>query len=227
MTRALLLGVLCFAPAALAWPVEKVIELEPGKEQFLRIGQLEWFEVDDPKVVTAEQLESGDELLLTPNKPGRALLMTYAEGKPLVWALHVGKTADAKAAQAAVAAALKACPKLEHHPEAYEKLVGAVPDLKCRHALLEALKTDQFEAKMTALTFEAAVLVEQLKEIRAAFAAAKSPLEAHYEGATLVLQGKAEPAAYRRALWEAFRHSACRVALDDQVEKVEVPDAGR
>ncbi len=226
MKRALLFGVLLAAPGALAWPVEKVIELEPGKEQFLRIGQLEWFEVDDPKLVTAEQLESGDEILLTPLKPGRALLMTYAEGKPLVWALHVGKPGEAKAAQAAVAAALKACPKLEHHPDAYEKLVGPVPDLKCRNALLEALKTDQFEAKMVALTFEASVLMEQLKEIKAAFTAAKSPLEAHYEGATLVLQGRAEPAAHRRALWEAFRHSACRIALDDRVE-VEVADGGR
>ncbi len=216
-------GLLLTSTPALAWPVDKVLELEVGKEQFLRVGSLDWFEVDDPQLVTVEQLESGEELLLTPKKNGRAYLMTYAEGKPLVWALHVGKPGELKADAAPLKAALAACPKLNHRPEDYEKLVGVVPDLKCRNALLKVLAADQFEAREVALTFEATVLVEQLKEIRAALAAAKSPLAAHYEGATLVLEGRADAAAHRRALWEAFRHSACRIALDDQVE---APDGG-
>jgi len=203
---------------AWAWPVEKVIELELGKDTILRMGAADWFEIDDPKVVSAEVLDSGDEMLFTPKAAGRALMMTYIEGKPLVWSIHVGKPFDPKAQQASLAATLKACPKLAHKPGEYEKLVGDVLDAKCRSALLETLKLDLFEAKDVSLTIEAQVLVAQLNELRAALTAAKSPVAAHYEGATLVLEGKTDLPALKRALWEAFRHSAFRVALDNRAE---------
>jgi hypothetical protein len=211
--------------AALAWPVEKVIELEPGKDTIVKIGNAEWFEIDEPKIATGESLDSGDEMLLTGKAPGRALLMVYAEGKPIVYALHVGKS-DAKAAQSALQSALKACPKLAYKATEYEKLVGDVPDVKCRTALLDALKTDVVEAKETALVFDPTVLAAQLSEIKAAIAAAKNPLALHYEGATLVVEGKAELAQLKRALWEAFKHSACRIALDNRAELSSPPDGG-
>lgn len=223
--RLLAAAALFTSTVALAWPVEKVIELEAGKDTIVRIGNAEWFDLDDPKVATAEALDSGDEMLLTGKAPGRALLMVYAEGKPIVYSLRVGK-ADAKAAQAALQPALKACPKLAYKPAEYEKLTGDVPDVKCRAALLEALKSDPVEAKEVALVFDATVLAAQLTEIKTALTAAKNPLAVHYEGATLVLEGKGELPQLKRALWESFKHSACRIALDNRAEVSAPPDGG-
>src|SRR5262249_28815747 len=138
-----LLGALA-STAAFGWPPDKVLELEPGKEKFVRLGAVDWFEVDDPKLLTVEQLESGNALLVTGQKPGRPPLLAYAEGKPLVLTFWIGKP-DLKPFEAALPAALKACPKLEYHPDAYEKLVGEVPDPKCQKALLELLKSDRLD----------------------------------------------------------------------------------
>ena len=139
-----------------------------------------------------------------------------------------GKTQPEGAAlAAALAAALKACPKLAHHPEAYDKLAGVVGDEKCRQALLLLLATDGFVGKELDLTFPVETLQAQLKSINAAFTAQRQKLSAKYEGATLVLSGTTDEAGQRKALWEVFRRSAGRVAMDDQVEVSGAPDAGR
>lgn len=211
------------ASPAFAWPVDVVQDLELGKEKFIRLSSLDWFEVEDPKVASVEYLESG-EILFTPLQPGRTLVLMYAEKKFAVWRLKVGK---AQPEGAALAAALKACPKLAHHPEAYDKLVGLVNDEKCRQALLVVLATDAFVGKELDLTFPIEVLQAQLKAITAALAAQKQKLSVRYEGATLVLAGTTDSAGQRKALWEVFRRSAGRVAMDDQVEVSPPPDAGR
>jgi hypothetical protein len=209
---------------AWAWPVDVVQDLEVGKEKFVRLSSLDWFEVEDPKVATVEFLESG-EILFTPLKPGRTLVLMYAEKKFAVWRLRVA----GKPVEAQVPPLLKACPKLEHHPDAYDKLVGPVADDKCRTALLTALANDSFLAKELDLTFEPVVLQAQLKSMEAAFAAAKVKIAARYEGASLILSGSVSAAEHRKALWEVFRRSAGRVAMEDQIEVAPEPagDAGK
>lgn len=212
------MGLLFVAPA-FAWPVDVIQDLEVGKEKFIHLSSLDWFEVEDPKVVTVEYMESG-EILFTPLQPGRTLLLMYAEKKFAVWRLRVGgKT------QPFTAAALKPCPKLEHHPDAYDKLTGTVTDEKCRQALLTVLATDGFVGKELDLTYPVEVLQGQLKAINAALAALKLKITARYEGASLVLTGSTDLAGQKKALWEVFRRSAGRVAMDDQVD-VPTADGG-
>lgn len=215
-------ALLAFAVAtpAWAWPVDVIQDLEVGKEKFIHLSSLDWFEVEDPKVVSVEYMESG-EILFTPLQPGRTLLLMYAEKKFAVWRLRV-----AGKAQPFTAALLKPCPKVEHHPDAYDKLSGTVTDEKCRQALLGVLATDGFVGKELDLTYPVEVLQGQLKAINAALAALKLKLSARYEGATLVLTGSTDAAGQRKALWEVFRRSAGRVAMDDQVEVAAPPDAG-
>lgn len=209
---------------ALAWPVDVVQDLEVGKEKFIRLSSLDWFEVEDPKVVTVEYLESG-EILFTGLQPGRTLVLMYAEKKFAVWRIKVGGKSQPEGGT--LAAALKACPKLAYHPAEYDKLVGVVTDEKCRLAVLALLATDTFVGKELALTFPIEVLQSQLKSISAAFAAQKQKLAARYEGASLVLTGSTDLPGQRKALWEVFKRSAGRVAMDDQIEVPSAPDAGR
>ena len=219
--RGMLLVLLLSGPAW-AWPVDVVQDLEVGKEKFIRLSSLDWFEVEDPKVVTVEYLESG-EILFTGLQPGRTLVLMYAEKKFAVWRLKVGGKSQPEGGT--LSAALKACPKLAHHPQAYDKLVGVVSDEKCRQAVLALLATDAFVGKELDLTFPVEVLQAQLKAISAALAAQKQKISARYEGASLVLTGTTDGAGQRKALWEVFRKSAGRVAMDDQVEVTGVPAA--
>ena len=209
---------------ASAWPVDVIQDLEVGKEKFVHLSSLDWFEVEDPKVAEVEYLESG-EILFTALKPGRTLVLMYAEKKFAVWRLRVGK---AQPDGGALAQTLKACPKLAHHPEAYDKLVGTVGDEKCRVALLTLLATEALVAKELDLTFEQVVLQAQLRTIEAALAAAKLKLSVRYEGMSLILSGTTDAWGQRKALWEVFRHTAGRVAMDDQLEVSleQPPDAG-
>lgn len=208
---------------AFAWPVDVTQELEPKKEKFVRLSSLDWFEVEDPKVVSVEFLADSDEILFTPLKPGSTLVLMYAEKKFAVWRLRVGpKTSNDGGT---LSAALKACPKLSHHPDAYDKLSGEVSDEKCRLALLPLLATDTFVGKELDFTFPIEVLQSQLKTINAALS--KTKISARYEGASLVLTGSTDAAGQRKALWEVFRRSAGRVAMDDQVEVAPALDAGK
>lgn len=214
-----LLGVLMTGPAW-AWPVDVVQDLEVGKEKFIHLSSLDWWDVEDPKVVTVEYMESG-EILFTPLKPGRTLVLMYAEKKFAVWRLKVGPSS-----QPFTAALLKPCPKVEYRPDAYDKLTGTVTDEKCRQALLGALATDGFVGKELDLTYPVEVLQGQLKAINAGLAALKLKISARYEGASLVLTGATDLAGQKKALWDVFRKSAGRVAMDDQVEVALPADAG-
>ena len=106
----------CPPRARRAWPVDLVVPLEAGKERFHKLSAVDWVEVEDPSIATAEVLEGSNELLLTGVKPGRTLLLLYAEGKFAVWRLVVGapgRPPEPEPAAEPLAAARKACPGLK------------------------------------------------------------------------------------------------------------------
>jgi hypothetical protein len=231
MSRAVktLLGVLAFlllVPApALAWPVDLTVAVERGTDRFHKLSVVEWVEVEDPSVATVEVLAGSNELLMTGLKPGRTLVLLYAEGKFAVWRLTVtepGARPEPEPSEAALSAARKACPGLKVQEGAERMLTATVKDSACRGALLELLKTDAFLARELELTFELPVLQAQLATVSASL----KPLgmEARYSGAGVVLQGAATPETHRKALWELFRLSVGRVPLEDRV-KVQTPAA--
>ncbi|WP_245767937.1 pilus assembly protein N-terminal domain-containing protein [Stigmatella erecta] len=186
---------------------------------------MDWVEVEDPSIATAEVLAGSNELLLTGKRPGRTLLLLYAEGKFAVWQLSVSEPGARPAAGATspelLATARKACPGLEAKEAPERFFTVTVKDAACRTALLPLFQSEAWLARELELTFELPVLQAQL--------AAMGPrlkelgLEARYSGAGLVLQGTASPGVHRRALWELFRQSVGRVALEDRV-KVTVPE---
>jgi hypothetical protein len=229
LMRSGLLIALALAGPALAWPVDVVVDLEAGSERFQKLSAIGWAQAEDPKVATAEVLESG-ELLLSGVSPGRTLVLLYAEGKFAVWRLRVAaKGGKVKAVEGteALAAAKKACPGLVANPGAEEAaLVGTIKDEKCRQALLALFQTDAYLARELELTFDLQALQAQLIALQAAFKAAGLPkLDARYHGAGLVLDGHVTEAQHRTALWEVFRRSAARAPLEDRLD-VEEPDAG-
>lgn len=228
---AVLLAPLLLLPgSALAWPVDLVFPLEAGAERFHKLSAVEWVEVEDPTVATAEVLPGSSELLVTGLRPGRTLLLLYAEGKFGVWRISVSAKGSRLAPDTAteqLAAAKKACPGLQVTEGAERSLVTLVKDSGCRKALFALFQTDAWLARELDLTFELPVLQEQLSLLNAGLK--ELGLEARYSGAGLVLQGKATPQEHRRALWELFRQSVGRVALEDRVEldvPAAVPDAG-
>nr|WP_257453262.1 pilus assembly protein N-terminal domain-containing protein [Archangium lipolyticum] len=218
------------APRALAWPVDLLVPLEPGKERFHKLSAVDWVEVEDPSIVTAEVLQGSNELLLTGLKPGRTLLLLYAEGKFAVWRLVVGapgKPPEREPSAEPLAAARKACPGLKATEGAERSLTALVKDARCREALLALLKTDAYLARELDLTFELPVLQAQLAALTGALKG--SGLTVSYHGAGAVLAGSTTPEGHRRALWELFRQSVGRVPLEDRVtvQRPEPPDAGR
>ncbi len=233
-TRAGLGGVLAAAVlllplAARAWPVDQAFSLERGKDRFHKLTAVEWVEVEDPTVATAEVMPGSSELLLTGLRPGRTLMLLYAEGKFAVWRLTVtapGERPPPKASPELLAAARKACPGLQVQEGAEPPFVATVKDTACRKALLALFQEDRWLARELELTFEVAALQEQLSAMTPGLEALG--LKARYSGAGIILEGKARPEAHRRALWELFRQSVGRVPLEDRVE-IEAPpeqDAG-
>ena len=87
--------------------------------------------------------------------------------------------------------------------------------------ILESLQTELEELKARCEELQG-----QLKAINAGLTALKLKISARYEGASLVLTGATDAAGQKKALWEVFRRSAGRVAMDDQVEVAPPPDAG-
>jgi hypothetical protein len=206
--------------AVLAWPTDMVHDVEPGREKFVRLGAVEWVEVEDPSIATAEIMESG-ELLLSGLKSGRTLVLLYAEGRFAVWRVRVGGKPEPLSPEAAQ----KACPGLKLTPNDEVKLTATVPDEKCWKALLALFQSDTYVARELDLTFEPKVLQAQLKSVQEGL---KKGLSTRYVGAGLVLEGEVTAAEHRRSLWELFRRSAGRVALEDKLEvKAPPPDAGR
>lgn len=204
-----------------AWPVDLLVPLEPGKERFQRLAAVDWVEVEDSTVASAEVLPGSNELLLTGRSAGRTLLLLYAEGRFAVWRLTVGAPPPEDPAPR-LAAARKACPDLKATEGAERALSATVKDAGCRAALLELLRTDAYVGRELELTFDVPVLQEQLASVGAALQ--PLGLEARYSGAGVVLSGSAPPPVHRRALWELFRHSVGRVPLEDRVE-VKAPEA--
>jgi hypothetical protein len=206
---------------AWAWPVDLAVPLEPGKERFHKLAAVDWVEVEDPAVASAEVLPGSNELLLTGQKEGRTLLLLYAEGRMAVWRLTVGAP-PAEDAAPRLEAARKACPDLKATEGADKSLTATVKDSACRAALLDLLRTtDLFVARELELTFDMAALQAQLASLNAGLKPLE--LEARYSGAGVVLSGQAPRETHRRALWELFRRSLGRVPLEDRVE-VKAPE---
>ncbi len=226
----LLASLLLLPSRALAWPVDLVFSLESGSDRFHKLSAVEWVEVEDPSVATVEVLSGSNELLVTGKRPGRTLLLLYAEGKFAVWRLAVtapGTRATPDAAPEQLAAARKACPGLQVNEGTERSLMATVKDAACRKALLTLFQTDAWVARELELTFELPALQEQLSALSRVLK--ELGLVARYSGAGFVLQGTATPENLRRALWALFRQSVGRVPLDDRV-KIEAPkpepDAG-
>ncbi len=220
----LLAALLLLPSSALAWPVDLVFSLESGTDRFHKLSAVEWVEVEDPSVASVEVLSGSNELLVTGKRPGRTLLLLYAEGKFAVWRLAVtalGSRATPEAAPEQLATARKACPGLQVNEGAERSLVVTVKDAACRKALLTLFQTDAWLARELELTFELPALQEQLSALTPVLK--ELGLEARYSGAGIVLQGAATPEGHRRALWALFRQSVGRVPLDDRV-KIEAPE---
>ena len=216
--------VVCAAPlCAQAWPADVYVDLEAGGQKVERPSAVEWVEVEDAKVATA-QIQPSGELLLLGQKPGRTLLLLYAEGKFAVWRLRVSsKTEKPKPvlADEALPAAQKACPGLALHPddEKQPHLEVAAKDERCRQALLALFQTDAFVARQLDIDFELTVLQSQLGAIDTGLAAGGlKKIQTSYLGAGLVLKGEVTAPEHKKALWEIFRRSVGRVPLDDQLE---------
>jgi hypothetical protein len=221
----LLASLLLLPVKALAWPVDLVFPLERGTDRFHKLTAVDWVDVEDPSVATVEVLPGSNELLITGKRPGRTLMLLYAEGKIGVWRLVVtapGARPAPEAAPEQLAAARQACPGLQVSEGAERSLVVTVKGTACRSALLALFQTDAWVARELELTFELAALQEQLAAMAPALK--ELGLEARYSGAGVVLLGTATAEAHRRALWALFRQSVGRVPLEDRV-KVEAPAA--
>jgi hypothetical protein len=225
----LLAALLLLPVSALAWPVDQAFSVESGADRFHKLTAVDWVDVEDPTVATVEVLPGSNELLMTGKRPGRTLLLLYAEGKFAVWRLTVtapGARPAPEAAPELLAGARKVCPGLQVTEGAERSLVATVKDTACRKALLALFQTDAWLARELELTFELPVLQEQLSALEPALK--ELGLEARYSGAGIVLQGSATPEAHRRALWALFRQSVGRVPLEDRVKVLtpSAPDAG-
>lgn len=221
-----LLLALCFLPLpAAAWPVDWIHDVEVGKEKFVKLPRVDWFELDDSGTLSVEWVAESNELLLIGLKPGRATLLLGADGKVAAWRVRVGTPPVLDAA--IFAAAKKACPDFKATPLEDVKLTVTVQDEGCRKALLALFQTDAFEARHLDLTFEGKVLQAQLKSVQEGLQlTTRGKVKARYVGAGLVLDGPVTIAEHRKLLWETLRRTLGRFALDDQTEKPEPVDAG-
>jgi hypothetical protein len=208
-----------------AWPVDWVHDVEPGKEKFVRLPRLDWFEVEDPRVVQVEWLADSGELLLSALRPGRTVVLLGADGKVAAWRIRVGTRPVTDAG--AWKAAQKACPDFSSTPLEDVKLTVTVHDEGCRKALTALFQTDAVEARHLELTFTMPVLQAQLKSLEAGLRAIAGPrVTARYVGAGLVLEGQVSREEHRRILWTVLERTLGRFALDDRLVELAPPDAG-
>jgi hypothetical protein len=207
--------------AVLAWPVNARLELAVGEEKFQKLTPDAWLEVEDPRVAEAELFETW-EVMLTGKAPGSTLVLVHAEDKVMVWRVTVRAAGAAVQAAAApppedpLAAARKACG--EGMKVEGESLTATIRDERCRQALHALLQQDRFLARDLDLTFEVAPLQAQLRAVQQGISRTGAPVEAAYLGAGLLLKGRATAAQHRRILWEVFRASVGRIALEDRIE---------
>lgn len=208
------------AVAASAWPVDASVDVAPGVEKFVRVGDAAWVDVVDPSVVDAELFPSG-ELMLTPKREGETLVGLMAQGAFRVLRVRVRRPG---ATPPVLSEALKkqvtaVCPGAVL---AASSLKAKVPDARCRTALLAVLRDGPWTAGELELEFDVAALQDQLSDLTRAIGPA---VRAYYRGAGLVLEGTVTPEEHRRVLWEVFRRSAGRLALEDRL-RTPVADAG-
>jgi hypothetical protein len=207
------------ASSASAWPVDWAHDVEVGKERFVRLPRVDWFEVADPKTAQVEWLSESNELLISGLRTGRTVVLLGADGRVAAWLIRVGTkpVLDDKVH----AAAVKACPDLKWTPLETTKLTVTAHDEACRTALGALFQTDAVEARALELTFTPEALQAQLKDLQRALGViAKGKVSAKYVGAGLVLSGAVTAADYRRALWEVLRRTLGRFALDDRLEVI-------
>lgn len=215
---------------ALAWPVDWVHDVEPDQAKFISLPKVDWVEVDDPSVASAQWVEPSHDLVIEGLKPGRAVLLIGADDKVAAWRLRVGGKPVTD--ERRFLAAQKACPDLTATPLEEVKLTVTIKTEACRAALFALFETDAFEARHLELTFDGAVLQAQLKRLQAAIDhIVKGKVTARYVGAGLVLEGsQVTRAEYRRVLWAVLKQTLGRFALDNRVD-IEEPatdvDAGR
>ncbi|MBM4380990.1 MAG: pilus assembly protein N-terminal domain-containing protein [Deltaproteobacteria bacterium] len=205
---------------AAAWPVDKVVQLQGGREQFERLAALDWVEVEKPAVAEAEVLPSGELLLTGKQAGGETLLLLFAEGRMAVWRLQVEPVMADGGVEAAEAAAKAACPGMKLDPGAAEEaLVVRVKGEGCRAALKALFQRDRYLGRQLSLAFEVPELQAQLRALQQGVDSVTSPgaVKAVYLGAGLRLTGQVTAAQKRAVLWQAFRHSVGRVALEDRM----------
>lgn len=227
LTKATVLGLLLTANPALAWPVDWLHDVEAGKEKFVKLPRVDWLEVEDTSVATAEWVAGANELILTGVKEGRTVVLLGAEGKVAAWRVRVGKKTATLAASefAAKDAARKACPSFREAPSEDVSLSVQVKSEACLKALRALFETDAFEARRLELEFDGAVLQSQLKALQGGLdSVTHGKVSAKYVGAGLVLSGRCSQAEYRKLLWEVLRRTVGRFALDDRID-VEATDA--
>lgn len=224
LRRLFAVWVLALPTLAAGWPVDWAHDVEPGKEKFVRLPRLDWFEVEDPKLVQVEWLGESGELLLTGLKPGRTVVLLGADGKVAAWRVRVGTKPVTDAA--AYTAAQKACPDFTPTPLEDVKLTVTAHDEACRKALSALFQTDAFEARHLELTFTSPVLQRQLKDVEEALKEiAGRRATARYVGAGLVLEGQVSRAEHRKILWAILKRTLGRFALDDRLEVPAETDA--
>lgn len=225
MRRGVAVVLTFWAASALAWPVDWIHDVEAGREKFVKLPRLDWFEVEDPKVLAVEWEPESNELLLVGLKAGRTTVLLGADGKVAAWRVRVGTpplTDDA-----AFKASQKACPGLKVTPLEDVKLTATVKDDACRRALLALFQTDAFEARFIELTFDEKVLQGQLRSVEEGLRpVVKNRVKARYVGAGLVLEGPVTVAEHRRVLRVVLERTLGRFALDDRLELPEPVDAG-
>ncbi len=220
----LLLCALLTASPAFAWPVDRIIDLGPSKSEVLELTGVEWWDVEDPAVVSVTFAE-GTGLTLAPRAAGRTHVLLYSQGRFAVYRVRVSSPARTDAALRGAAQA--ACGKFEWKPNDETRATLQVASEACRRALGPWLETDDVVASQLDITFELVALQAQLGAVEGALKAAKVKAEPlKYLGAGLVLAGRLRADEHRAALWAIFRSSVGRVALDDQVEVAPGPDAG-
>ena len=199
--------------AALAWPVDGFIDVEPGKDQMVKFGALDWARVDDTSIADVEVMAEAGELLVTGKKPGRALVQLWAQGRSAVWRVRVGeKPLDEPQVWDAAA---KQCKGVD--PKAHELMVNVSTD-GCRAALLKVLVQDRVLPRDISLNYEVKVLQAQLAEMQSALLASKLPVKVRYEGAGLILEGKVDEEARKKTYFELFKKSVGRLAVTDRLE---------
>ncbi len=224
MLRALLaIAIVLVSTGAHAWPADVYADLRAGEERFEKLAAVEWVEVEDPTVLDAEVLPSG-ELLLTGKAKGRTLLLLYAEGKFAVWRVRVGTPPvevgpDGEPLQKAKKLCGAGFKVNAARGGGEAELVTAVPNDACRLALRALFETDAFRARDLELVFDVPAFQAQLADVAEGIrAAGVKGVTARYHGAGLVLEGKVTAAEKRKVLWAVFKRSVGRVPLGDKLE---------